>query len=127
MFRVLSLFGSNPDNPLKHPSIEYAVLSLLLINIALMIYLAYKLYKLVRSNPWTYFVMSVYLDIFIGNREKHAREITAYNSTCSLLSKNAKIYGLSSIPEELSEEEQEILRELDVNLRTRLIIVSDLE
>jgi len=53
--RALSLFGSNPDNPLKHPSIEYAVMCLLLINIALMVYLAYKLYKLVRSNPWTYF------------------------------------------------------------------------
>jgi len=53
--RVLALFGSNPDNPLKHPSIEYAVLGLLLVNISLMIYLAYKLYKLIRSNPWTYF------------------------------------------------------------------------
>jgi len=55
MFITRALFGANPDNPLKHPSIEYAVLCLLLINIALMIYLAYKLYKLVRSNPWTYF------------------------------------------------------------------------
>lgn len=56
----------------------------------------------------------VYLDIYIGDKEAHAREEVAYHATSVLLSKNATIYGLPSTPQELSEEQQDILKELDV-------------
>ena len=57
---------------------------------------------------------SVYLDIYIGSREENARAQAAYDLTFSLLSKNAQIYGLPSSPADLSEEQQDILKELDV-------------
>ena len=56
----------------------------------------------------------VHLDIFIGNGAEHAQAETAYNTTAALLLKNAAIYGLPTSPSELSEEQQEILKELDV-------------
>ena len=55
-----------------------------------------------------------YLDIYIGDKEIHGREEAAYSATCALLSKNAQIYGLPATPPELSEEQRDILRELDV-------------
>ena len=58
----------------------------------------------------------IYLDIFIGNREDHAKRQAAYEATCSLLSKNAKIYGLPTSPADLSEEHREILADLDVQI-----------
>ena len=57
----------------------------------------------------------IYLDIFIGNKEAFAQEEAAYDATSALLSKNASIYGLPSVPQELSEEQQDILKELDVS------------
>jgi cyclophilin family peptidyl-prolyl cis-trans isomerase len=60
--------------------------------------------------------MSVYLDICIGNRDEYATAQAAYNSTCSLLSNNAKIYGLPSSPADLSEEQRDILRDLDKSI-----------
>jgi hypothetical protein len=59
--------------------------------------------------------MAVYLDIFIGDRDEHAKAMARYESTCALLAKNAKVYGLPSTPSELSEEQQQILNELDVS------------
>lgn len=59
--------------------------------------------------------MPVYLDVYIGSRDEHATNQAAYDATCSLLSKNAEIYGLPSSPADLSEEQQDILRDLDVH------------
>lgn len=56
----------------------------------------------------------VYLDIYIGDKERHSRERAEYDSTSALLSKNAVIYGLPDSPPDLNEEQQDILRELDV-------------
>ena len=56
----------------------------------------------------------VYLDIHVGNRDAHATEQSEYDATCALLKKNASIYGLPDTPEELSEEQQQILAEIDV-------------
>ena len=55
-----------------------------------------------------------YLDIYIGDKDTYAREQAEYSATCALLSKNAHIYGLPATPPELSEEQRDILRELDV-------------
>lgn len=59
-------------------------------------------------------MVSAYLDISIGNSVEHGRSLSAYNATSALLSKNALIYGLPSTPAELSDEQQDILKELDV-------------
>lgn len=59
---------------------------------------------------------TAYLDIYIGNTEQHARGEQAYARTQTILSKNAMIYGLPLNPEDLSEEQQQILRELDVHM-----------
>lgn len=56
----------------------------------------------------------VYLDIYIGDRDTHAKEQSEYDATRVLLSKNATIYGLPASPGELSEEQQQILAEIDV-------------
>ena len=58
----------------------------------------------------------VYLDIYIGDKEAHGLEQTSYDLTLALLSKNAAIYGLPSTLAELNEEQQDILKELDVIL-----------
>ena len=55
-----------------------------------------------------------YLDICIGHSDQHALAQASYDATVSLLTKNAAIYGLPSSPSALSEEQQEILKELDV-------------
>ncbi len=56
----------------------------------------------------------VYLEIFIGNTDEHAQADVAYNATAALLAKHAAIYGLPNSPADLSGEQQEILKELDV-------------
>jgi hypothetical protein len=61
------------------------------------------------SNP-----TDVYLDIFIGNREEHEDSQAAYEATSFLLSKSAKIYGLPTLPADLTEDQREILADLDV-------------
>ena len=55
-----------------------------------------------------------YLDICIGHTDQYALAQASYDATVSLLTKNAAIYGLPSSPSALSEEQQEILKELDV-------------
>jgi hypothetical protein len=67
----------------------------------------------------------VYLDIFIGNREEHSNAQAAYEATYLLLSKNAKVYGLPTLPADLSEEQQEILADLDVQIHCQLYLLSD--
>ena len=57
-----------------------------------------------------------YLDIYTGDADQHARDEQAYVRTQTILSKNAMIYGLPSNPEDLSGEQQQILRELDVHM-----------
>ncbi|KAI0357029.1 hypothetical protein OH77DRAFT_191754 [Trametes cingulata] len=59
-----------------------------------------------------------YLDIYMGDKDEHDRAQAAYDATAALLAKNAAIYGLPSVPSELSEEQQGILRELDVHPRS---------
>ena len=56
-----------------------------------------------------------WLDIYIGDRDKYDKEKAAYEATNALLQKNYAIYGLPSTLEELSEEQQGILKELDVH------------
>ncbi len=56
----------------------------------------------------------VFLDVYIGDRDAHASGQADYEATCALLSKNAAIYGLPSSPADLTEEQQQILSELDV-------------
>ncbi|KAG8882079.1 hypothetical protein FRB97_008749 [Tulasnella sp. 331] len=53
-----------------------------------------------------------YLDIYIGDEEVFKAETTAYQVTCNLLKKNATVYGLPDVPNELSEEQREILQDL---------------
>ena len=55
---------------------------------------------------------SIYLDIFIGNRDENSKHQLEYDATCSLLAKNAKIYGLPTSPTELNEEQRLILADL---------------
>ncbi|KAG6331873.1 hypothetical protein ID866_7216 [Astraeus odoratus] len=56
---------------------------------------------------------NAYLDIYIGDPERHSQAQNAYSRTCAFLAKNASIYGLPSSPEHLSEEQQQIVQELD--------------
>lgn len=56
----------------------------------------------------------MFLDIYVGHREIHAKEQAEYDATTSLLAKNAAIYGLPATPAEFTEEQQQILAELDV-------------
>jgi len=58
--------------------------------------------------------VNVHLDIFMGDEEQHKLAEAAYLSTCDLLANNAAIYGLPSDPQHLSQEQQVILREIDV-------------
>lgn len=57
---------------------------------------------------------AVYLDIYIGHREEHARAQVEYDATSALLAKHAAIYGLPESPADLSDEQQDILQEIDV-------------
>jgi len=57
---------------------------------------------------------TVHLDIFMGDKEQHKLDEAAYFSTCDLLANNAAIYGLPPDPQHLSQEQQEILSEIDV-------------
>ncbi|KAH8097076.1 cyclophilin-like domain-containing protein [Cristinia sonorae] len=61
----------------------------------------------------------IYLDVYIGDKDAFSREESAYQATRVLLVKNAPIYGLPSSPEELSEEQQDILKELDSSFEMR--------
>lgn len=61
----------------------------------------------------------VYLDIHIGDDAEHARAEREYAVTVALLSKNAAIYGLPATPQELSEEQQDILKQIDSSASLR--------
>ena len=56
-----------------------------------------------------------WLDIYIGDKDAHTKEQAAYDATNELLRKNYAIYGLPPSLVELSEEQQQILKELDVH------------
>ncbi|EKM56956.1 uncharacterized protein PHACADRAFT_160509 [Phanerochaete carnosa HHB-10118-sp] len=56
-----------------------------------------------------------WLDIYIGDCDAYAREKAAYDATNLLLQKSCTMYGFPSTLEELSEEQQDILKELDVH------------
>ncbi|EIW85742.1 hypothetical protein CONPUDRAFT_118722, partial [Coniophora puteana RWD-64-598 SS2] len=58
----------------------------------------------------------VYLDIFAGDKEAHARQEESYNSTSQFLLSCSEKYSLPNFPsqpEDLSEEQQETLKDLD--------------
>ena len=65
-----------------------------------------------------------YLDIYTGDADQHACDEQAYVRTQTILSKNAMIYGLPSNPEDLSKEQQQILRELDVHMSSSSALLS---
>ena len=55
-----------------------------------------------------------FLDIYIGDRDAYSQQKTEYEATEALLSKNHAVYGLPASPEDLTDEQQQILQELDV-------------
>ncbi|OAX40563.1 hypothetical protein K503DRAFT_737274 [Rhizopogon vinicolor AM-OR11-026] len=57
----------------------------------------------------------------MGDKEQHKLDETAYLYTCDLLNNNAAIYGLPSDPHHLSQEQQEILREIDKSRVLRFV------
>jgi hypothetical protein len=67
---------------------------------------------------------TAYLDIFIGHREEHDRDEERYKKTKQVLKKNAAIYGFPNDPEQLSVEQQETLKEVDVLLRSISLDIS---
>lgn len=58
--------------------------------------------------------VNAFIDVFMGHRDSYALQQAEYDSTLALLDKNHKIYGLPPSPGDLSEEQQQILAELDV-------------
>ncbi|KAL1695352.1 cyclophilin-like domain-containing protein [Schizophyllum commune] len=56
---------------------------------------------------------AAFLDIFAGDEEEHASNTKEYQSTLDLLSRKAESYGFPPKPEDLSEEQQDILIDLD--------------
>lgn len=56
-----------------------------------------------------------WLDIYVGDKEIHEKEQAEYDATSALLQKNHSIYGLPASLTELSAEQQQILKELDVH------------
>ena len=50
----------------------------------------------------------------MGDKEDHMRAQSAYDATAAILVKNAAIYALPSLPADLSPEQQDMLKELDV-------------
>ena len=67
---------------------------------------------------------AAYLDIYIGHQEEHDKEKTRYEKTVEVLKKNAVIYGFPDDPEQLSAEQRETLKEVDVLLRSTSLGVS---
>jgi len=61
---------------------------------------------------------TAYLDIYIGYREEYDKEEERYERTKEVLKKNAVTFGFPEEPERLSMEQQEILKEVDVLLRS---------
>ena len=55
-----------------------------------------------------------YFDIHIGDQAAHDSHASAYDRTTLLLSANAGIYGFPLSPEELSDEQRDILEDLNV-------------
>ena len=57
---------------------------------------------------------TTYLDIYIGHREEYDKGEERYKKTKQVLEKKSVIYGFPDDPEQLSMEQQETLREVDV-------------
>ncbi|KIK70043.1 hypothetical protein GYMLUDRAFT_255246 [Collybiopsis luxurians FD-317 M1] len=57
--------------------------------------------------------MSAYLDIHAGDIAEHEKQTDEYSFTSSLLSKHASVFDLPARPELLSDEQREILRDLN--------------
>lgn len=58
--------------------------------------------------------MLIFLDIYIGDRDVHAKQQASYEATCAFLAKNAEIYGFPMLPSQLSQEQRDIVAETDV-------------
>jgi len=67
---------------------------------------------------------TAYLDIYIGNREEHKKEEERYKKTKEMVKKNAVIYGFPDDPEQLSVEQRETLKEVDVLLHSISLDIS---
>jgi hypothetical protein len=61
-------------------------------------------------------IMSVYLQVNIGNKTLYEEQSAAYNHTLNLLEKNSAVYGLPESPSDLSEEQRDILTDLNVSI-----------
>jgi len=57
-----------------------------------------------------------FLDICIGDETLYENHTLEYKNTYELLNANYRIYGLPAVPEELSEEQREILVDLNPNV-----------
>ncbi|KAJ3829146.1 cyclophilin-like domain-containing protein [Lentinula raphanica] len=57
--------------------------------------------------------MAAYLDIFAGDAGQHESETEQYNLTRSLITKHQAVFNLPALPELLSDEQREILQDLN--------------
>ncbi|KAI0694196.1 cyclophilin-like domain-containing protein [Cytidiella melzeri] len=62
-----------------------------------------------------------FLDVFIGDRAVYDQKQAEYKATAALLAKNHAVYGLPSSLEQLSEEQQQILAELNSSITIRFV------
>ena len=56
-----------------------------------------------------------FLDVYSGNKEEFDAATNAYDATVAFLRSKGATYGLPVAPEELDEEQREILRDLAVS------------
>ncbi|KAJ3724152.1 cyclophilin-like domain-containing protein [Lentinula guzmanii] len=57
--------------------------------------------------------MAAYLDVYAGDTTKHEKEIEEYNLARSLISTHGTVFNLPALPELLSDEQREILQDLN--------------
>ncbi|KAF9029132.1 cyclophilin-like protein [Hymenopellis radicata] len=56
--------------------------------------------------------MTCYLDIYAGDKQKYEEQDRLYQTTRSILIKHAQTFGFPTSPEELSSDQQDILRDV---------------
>ncbi|KAF5350757.1 hypothetical protein D9758_010344 [Tetrapyrgos nigripes] len=65
---------------------------------------------------------AVYLDVYSGDKAEYEQLSSRFDHTSALLAKNAAVYGLPSSPELLTEEQQEILQDLNKTPNAELLL-----
>jgi hypothetical protein len=75
--------------------------------------------RLTRVESFQLILMSqtAFLDIYSGNKGEFEADSKAYATTVALLDSKAATYGLPSTPEDLDEEQQNILSDLSASTR----------